>query len=160
MDISLKPKPSKPRFFLILKNFSHRFVAFSEAVFYVCLLVFKPVVLLPCRRAKNQKKGENKMKKVVCSISKKNGTGKLKGVGYIAEDNLFIPAISKENNPYIRVIEDVTKYCHPIIGKDKEFSGIVPQAFENLPIFNKEKDRYETRDYIEIDYIVWYKYIG
>ena len=98
------------------------------------------------------------MKKVVCSISKRNGLWKLKGVGYLAEDNLFIPTISKNNKPYIRVIEDVTKYCHPVIGKQNEFSGYITQAFADVPVFNKEKDGYEIRDYLEIEYFVWYKY--
>ena len=103
------------------------------------------------------------MQKVVCSISRKNGSGKLKGVGYIAEDNLFLPAISKENKPYIRVLEDVTRYCHPVVGKDKEFSGIVPQAFENIYIHKvdkaRDKDYFDTMDYIEVEYYVWYKYV-
>ena len=99
-----------------------------------------------------------KMKKVICSIVKTNGTGKAKGIGYIVEDNLFVPAISKENKLYIRVLEDVVRYCHPVIGKQNEFSGYITQAFADVPVFNKEKDGYEIRDYLEIEYFVWYKY--
>ena len=45
------------------------------------------------------------MKKVIYSVSKRNGLWKLKGVGYPAEDNLFTIAISKNGKPYIKVIE-------------------------------------------------------
>lgn len=97
------------------------------------------------------------MKKVVCSAQKRYGNQKWSGLGYIAEDNLFIPAISKNGKPYIKVIEDAKKYCAPN-GRDKEFSGIVTEAHENVSIFNQEKDRYETIDYLEVEYLVWFKY--
>ena len=112
-----------------------------------------------CRKAKKKKgEKENENEKVICSIVKTNGTGKAKGIGYIVEDNLFVPAISKENKLYIRVLEDVVRYCHPVIGKQNEFSGYITQAFADVPVFNKEKDGYEIRDYLEIEYFVWYKY--
>ena len=98
------------------------------------------------------------MKKVACSVSKRNGNGKWSGIGYLAEDNLFIPALSKEGKPYIKVIEGVKGYCISN-GRDKEYSGTVTQALENVSVFNKGKDRYETIDYLEIEYIVWYKYL-
>ena len=97
------------------------------------------------------------MKKVVCSVSKRNGSQKWSGVGYLAEDNLFVPALSKNGKPYIKVIEGIKGHCVPK-GRDKEYSGIVTQAFADVPIFNQEKDRYETRDYLEVEYRVWYKY--
>ena len=99
------------------------------------------------------------MKKVAYSVSKRNGVGKLKGIGYLAEDDLFILAFSKEENkPYIKVIEDAGKQCFPN-GKDGEFSGTVTELYENVPIHNREKERYETRDCIEVEYSVWYKYV-
>ena len=97
------------------------------------------------------------MRKVYCSVSKRSGNQKWSGIGYLAEDNLFIPALSKNKTPYIKVIEGVKGYCASN-GRSKEFSGIVTQALENVSIFNKEKDRYETRDYLEVEYNVWYKY--
>ena len=97
------------------------------------------------------------MKKVVYSVSKRNGSQKWSGVGYLAEDNLFTIAISKNGNPYIKVIEGIKGHCVPN-GRDKEYSGIVAQAFADVPVFNKKKDRYETRDYLEVEYYVWYKY--
>ena len=97
------------------------------------------------------------MRKVVCSVSKRNGSQKWSGVGYLAEDNLFVPALSQNGKPYIKVIEGVKGYCASN-GRDKEYSGVVTQALENVSIFNQEKDRYETIDYLEVEYRVWYKY--
>ena len=46
------------------------------------------------------------------------------------------------------------------VNKDKtEYKGYVTLAYENVNIFNKEKDRYETLDYVETTYYVWYKFI-
>ena len=39
------------------------------------------------------------MQKVVYSVSKVNRNEKLKGIGYISEGNLLIPAVSKTGNP-------------------------------------------------------------
>ena len=43
------------------------------------------------------------MKKVTFSIKKRN-SDKITGVGYITDEDLLIPAISKNNKPYIRLI--------------------------------------------------------
>ena len=50
------------------------------------------------------------MEKVVCSISKVNKDEK-KSVGYFVEWNLLIHATSQKGNAYIKVFENVSKYC-------------------------------------------------
>ncbi len=99
------------------------------------------------------------MQKVVYLVSKVNREKKLKGVGYLIEGNLLIPSTSSKGNPYIRVFEDVTKYCHQDPTKKGEYKGYVTVAYENVNIFNKEKDRYETLDYVETTYYVWFKLV-
>jgi hypothetical protein len=97
------------------------------------------------------------MQKVIYSVSKVNRDKKLKGVGYLVEGNLLIPAASSKGNPYIRIFEDVTKQCRASVTKPDEYKGYVTLAFENVNIFNKEKDRYELLDYVETTYYVWFK---
>ena len=99
------------------------------------------------------------MNKVVYSICKVNSSKKLKGVGYLVEDNLIIAATSSKGNPYIRIFEDVTKHCHPVDKEKTEYKGYVTLAYENINVFNKEKDRYETLDYVETTYYVWFKQV-
>ena len=99
------------------------------------------------------------MQKVVYSVDKVNSDKKMKGVGYLVEGNLLIPSLSGKGNPYIRVFEDVTKQCHASVTKPDEYKGYVTLAYENVNIFNKEKDRYETPDYVETTYYVWFKLV-
>ncbi len=99
------------------------------------------------------------MQKVVYSISKVNSEMKLKGVGYLVEDSLLIPSTSQKGNAYIRVFGDVTKHCHQIQNSDNEFKGYVPVSYENINVYNKEKNCYDTLDYVETTYHVWFKYI-
>ena len=99
------------------------------------------------------------MQKVVYSISKVNKEKKMKGVGYLVEGNLLIPSTSSQGNVYIRVFEDVTKYCHATPGTNNEFKGYMPISYENIQVFNKEKNGYDTLDYVEVTYHVWYKFI-
>ena len=99
------------------------------------------------------------MQKVVYLVSKVNKDKKMKGVGYLVEGNLLIPSISNKGNPYIRIFDDVTKHCHPLDKDKTEFKGYVTLAYENVNIFNKEKDRYETLDYVETTYYVWFKLV-
>ena len=99
------------------------------------------------------------MQKVVYSIAKVNKEEKMKGVGYFIEGNLLIPSTSSKGNAYIRVFEDVTKYCHPVINATNEFKGYMPISYENIQVFNKEKNGYDTLDYVETTYHIWYKYI-
>lgn len=99
------------------------------------------------------------MQKVVYSISKVNKDEKLKGIGYLVDGNLLIPSTSSKGNAYIRVFEDVTTKCHKAIDKDNEFKGYVTIAYENIHVFNKEKNHYDTLDYVETTYYIWFKYV-
>ena len=99
------------------------------------------------------------MKKVVYSITKVNKDEKLKGVGYLVEGNLLIPSTSSKGNAYIRVFEDVAKKCHKVTDKEIEYKGYVTIAYENIHVYNKEKDHYDTLDYVETIYFVWFKFI-
>ena len=99
------------------------------------------------------------MKKVVYSISKVNKDEKLKGVGYLVEGNLLIPATSNKGNAYIKVFEDVEKYCHKAPNATDEFKGYMPISYENIQVFNKEQNRYDTLDYVEVTYHIWYKLV-
>lgn len=99
------------------------------------------------------------MQKVVYSISKVNKEKKMKGVGYLVEGNLLIPSTSSQGNSYIRVFEDVTKYCHATPNTANEFKGYMPISYENIQVFNKEKNRYDTLDYVEVTFHIWYKFI-
>ena len=91
------------------------------------------------------------MKKVVYSVTsykkKEKEKVKIKGVGYISDTDLLILAISKDNNPYIRVFEDCIKYCHQINNSD---------AYKG-PYY--EMDEYEGHDYQRTFYI-WYKLLA
>lgn len=99
------------------------------------------------------------MQKVVYSVSKVNSNKKMKGVGYLVEGDLLIPSTSSKGNPYIRIFDEVTKHCHPIDKDKTEYKGYVTLIYENVNIFNKEKDRYETVECFETTYYVWYKFI-
>ncbi len=99
------------------------------------------------------------MQKVVYSISKVNKDEKLKGVGYLIEGNLLIPSTSNKGNPYIRVFEDVEKTCRLVKDSENEFKGYVTVAYENVNVYNKEKKCYDTLDYVETTYYIWYKFI-
>ena len=94
------------------------------------------------------------MQKVVYSVSKVNKDEKLKGVGYLIEGNLLIPATSQKGNLYIRMFEDVQKQCKPVPNTENEFKGYVTVAYENVHVYNKEKDHYDTLDYVETIYVV------
>ena len=99
------------------------------------------------------------MEKVVYSISKVNKDENLKGVGYLIDGNLLIPATSSKGNPYIRVFEDVADKCKPVKDSDTEFKGYVTVSYENVHVYNKEKQNYDTLDYVETTYYIWFKFI-
>ncbi len=99
------------------------------------------------------------MQKVVYSVSKVNSNKKMKGVGYLVEGDLLIPSTSSKGNPYIRIFDEVTKHCHPVDKDKTEFKGYVPIAYENINVYNKDKDRYDTLDYVETTYYVWFKFV-
>ena len=97
------------------------------------------------------------MAKVVYSISKVNRDWKITGVGSLSEDgSLWTKTKSGKWRP---PFEDVLKYCHPIAGRPNEFSGYMTVAYENVPVYDKDKDNYRYVDYMEIEYRVWFKYL-
>lgn len=100
------------------------------------------------------------MQKVVFTVSKVNREEKQKGIGYLVEGNLLIPSLSSKGNAYIRVFEDVADKCKEIQNSENEFRGYVTISYENINVFNREKNRYDTLDYVETTYYVWYKYIA
>lgn len=99
------------------------------------------------------------MKKVVYSIRKVGSDKKIKGVGIIAEGDLLIPSLSSKGNPYIRVIDGVTKNCKQVADKENEYFGRVTVAYNDVPIYRPKDDNYEIVEYIEVDYYVWYKFV-
>lgn len=99
------------------------------------------------------------MQKVAYSITKVNRDDKTRGVGYLVEGNLLIPSLSGKGNPYIRIFEDIDKHCHKAANAENEYKGYVTVAYENINVYNKEKDRYDTLDYVETTYFIWYKLI-
>lgn len=99
------------------------------------------------------------MKKVNFFISKVNSDYQQKGVGYIVDNDLLVPSISSKNNPYIRVFEDVVSKCHKVMNEENQFRGYITIAYENINVFNKEKNGYDTLDYVETTYYIWYKLI-
>ena len=99
------------------------------------------------------------MQKVVYSVTKVNKDEKLKGVGYLVEGNLLIPSTSSKGNAYIRVFEDVAEKCKAVKDSDTEFKGYVTIMYENIHVYNKDKNRYDTLDCIETTYYIWYKFI-
>ena len=100
------------------------------------------------------------MQKVVFTVSKVNRDEKQKGIGYLVEGNLLIPSLSSKGNAYIRVFEDVADKCKAIQNSENEFRGYVTISYENIHVYNKEKQTYDTLDYVETTYYVWYKYIA
>jgi hypothetical protein len=99
------------------------------------------------------------MQKVVFSVSKVNKDDKLTGVGYLADGNLIVPAMSGKGKPYIRVFEGVTEKCHLISGTTDEYKGYMTVGYSNVHIFNKKANSYDLLGYIEVDYCVWYKLV-
>lgn len=107
------------------------------------------------------------MLKVVFAVSKANRDEKITGVGYLAEDNLFIPATSQKGKPYIKVFEGVTERCKPVAGSQDEFKGYVDVIFTDVPVFKSvahdddesKEGSYEVLDTITVTYYVWFKKI-
>ena len=75
------------------------------------------------------------MQKVVYGISRVNREEKLKGISYLIDGNLFVPATSSKGNMYIRIFEDVTDRCKPVIGKHNEFKGYVDVTYSDVSVF-------------------------
>lgn len=105
------------------------------------------------------------MQKVVYSVSRVNRDEKLKGIGYLIDGNLFVPATSNKGNMYIRIFEGVEEKCKYVADKINEFKGYVDVIYTDVPVF-KSTDRnsdeskqgsYEVIDSITVTYYVWYK---
>ena len=94
--------------------------------------------------------------KIVFSLTKIGGdeNSKQSGSGYIIGTNVYIPCISTSNKMYIKVLEDATNYCHPLINADGQFKGLYTEIVEwDAPAKNGSTDRKE----ISVDYVLWYK---
>ncbi len=53
------------------------------------------------------------MKKVFFSVVKAGrNEQRMSGVGYITDEDLLVPTISRNGKAYIRVFEDCFRYCH------------------------------------------------
>ena len=89
------------------------------------------------------------MKKGVYSTKKvRNPDEKLSGLGFINDEGtLLCKCVSKNGKRYTRACDEGEQHCHPIIGKDQEFTGYVTMYYE-----------YDGRD-IEVEYSVWYKIV-
>lgn len=96
------------------------------------------------------------MKKVIFSVTKAGkNSNRISGIGYITNEDLLIPAISKNGKAYIRVFEDCLKYCHKIPSETDEFRGTYYELKE-VEFETKNGSGYETRE-VEINYYIWYK---
>ena len=117
------------------------------------------------------------MQKVIFSVSKSGKfPSKSTGIGYIDDENLYIPALSQKGNPYIRVFPCIS-YCHSIVNRPDEFKGNYSEIREvEIPVYDRHDQTsfgtrkinpnsqeamdmcngYETRE-IEISYFIWFK---
>ena len=96
------------------------------------------------------------MQKVVFSVIKAGGyENKMSGVGYITDEDLLIPAISKNGKPYIRVFQDCIRYCHKIANENEEYKGTFYELRE-IEFEVRNGSGYEKRE-VEITYYIWYK---
>ena len=91
------------------------------------------------------------MKKVTFSIRKRNGD-KITGVGYITDEDMLIPALSKTGKPYIRVIEDCVKSCHKT---DEDIYQGYHEFFMECDLTD-DNGKITTRE-LPITYYIWYK---
>ena len=108
------------------------------------------------------------MQKVVYSVSRVNKDEKLKGVGYLIEGNLFVPATSNKGNLYIRIFEGVTEKCKQVSEGTNEFKGYVDVTYTDIPVFKSvdhdsdetKEGSYEVLDSITVTYYIWFKYLN
>ena len=93
------------------------------------------------------------MKTVAYSITKSKTKEKQKGIGYVAEDTLFISSISsKTGNSFIKAFEDISKYCFK--KEDNSYSGNY-EYWAELEL-KDDKDRITIQE-IPIHYYIWFK---
>lgn len=115
---------------------------------------------LPRRKTENlnPKEGKEMLQKVVFSVTKAGKSeSKLKGVGYIDGTSLYIPAISKNGNAYIRVFEDCIKSK-----VETEYSGVHTEYHKiQLEVLNGQHSgstSYEEKEVL-VTYFIWFKLI-
>lgn len=102
------------------------------------------------------------MQKVVFSVTKAGKfSTKTTGIGYIDEENLYTPALSQSNKPYIKVYNCI-KNCHKITNRPNEFKGDYYEIRE-VEIETKnstgQHTGFETRE-VEISYSIWFKKVS
>ncbi|MGN1201318.1 MAG: hypothetical protein ACI4R8_03590 [Candidatus Caccovivens sp.] len=101
------------------------------------------------------------MQKVVYSVSKVNHRDeKSKGVGYVADNNLLMPCLSRNGKAYIKVF-DIRK-CRATDETNSAFSGNITVAYTDVPIPRDTKQDDSSKDvidYLEIEYFVWFKFV-
>ena len=107
------------------------------------------------------------MQKVVFSVSRKNRDEKLKGIGYLVEGNLLIPATSSKGKPYIRVFEDITEQCKPVSEDSTEFKGYIDVIYTDVPVFKSvdhdsdetKEGSYEVLESVTVTYYIWFRHL-
>lgn len=107
------------------------------------------------------------MQKVVYRVSRVNRDEKLKGVGYLIDGNLFIPATSSKGNLYIRIFEGVQEKCKQIANDEKTFKGYLEVTYTDVPVFKSvdhdndenKQGSYEIIESMTVTYYIWYKFV-
>ena len=96
------------------------------------------------------------MKKIYYAITRigRKENIKFTGVGYINDEDLFAACIGKDNTPYVRIFQDIVKYCHPVVNTPNQFKGAYSETQEVE--FTDKNGAKSTRE-VELDYLVWYK---
>lgn len=104
------------------------------------------------------------MEKVAFSITKLRNNGAIKiGSGrgaYLIGEDLLVPLNSREGKAYIKVFENVVKYCHPTPGSNDEFKGVYTEIAEcEIDVTDKSGKPTGAKEVREltIDYLIWYK---
>lgn len=98
------------------------------------------------------------MQKIVFSITKlkKGEQPKRTGQGFISDTDLLIPMSLATDKACIKVFEDVTKYCYPVLNSLNEFKGAYT-AYKTVEVETKDGSK-EMKE-IAVDYFIWYKLV-
>lgn len=107
------------------------------------------------------------MQKVVYYVKRVNRDEKLKGIGYLIEGNLLIPATSSKGTDYIRVFEDVKEKCKPVPDKPNEFKGYLDVIYTDVPVFKSvdhdsdetKEGSYEVLESVTVTYYIWFRHL-